>query len=136
MFALYLITTVVFFLGLLNLWLWTRRQLSQPQSNSTRANPRQQLSSEVSALNAGAIGLGERLLKIERGLNALRQRLEQIELNEQGSSTYSQAINLVKRGTTAQELMQICDLSESEAELLIMMHQQHENNNQSAWQPH
>ncbi|MDH5391608.1 MAG: DUF2802 domain-containing protein [Gammaproteobacteria bacterium] len=90
------------------------RPLQQPESY--------RMSNDLAALNAGSIGLGERLLKIERNQKLMAQRLEQLELHANGSNSYSQAINLVKQGINKQDLMATCELSEGEAGLLMMMH--------------
>lgn len=133
MFALFVITSIVFLLGLFNLWLWMRRQLKNPSSYSF-AIPENQLSSDVTALNAGAIGLGERLLKIERELKNMRERLEQVEMSAEGHASYEQAVYLVKRGMEANEIMQVCDLSQTEAELLVLMNQS-ENQSEKDYLP-
>jgi len=119
--ALLVITTSVLFLALINLMLWHRkkiRNLSElsPHHSSTR------MTSDLAALSAGSIGLGERLLKIERNQKLLAQRLEQLELHASGNGSYSQAINLVKQGINKEDLMATCELSEGEAGLLMMMH--------------
>ena len=119
--ALLVITSTILFLAIINLHLWHRRKaknisVQHPQSESTG------FTSDLAALNAGSIGLGERLLKIERNQKLLMQRLEQIELHANGNASYNQAINLVKQGINKQDLMATCELSEGEAGLLLMMH--------------
>lgn len=119
--ALLVITSTILFLAIINLHLWHRRKaknisVQNPQSESTG------FTSDLAALNAGSIGLGERLLKIERNQKLLMQRLEQIELHANGNASYNQAINLVKQGINKQDLMATCELSEGEAGLLLMMH--------------
>lgn len=119
--ALLVITSTILFLAIINLYLWHRKkaknfsvQHSQPESTG--------FTSDLAALNAGSIGLGERLLKIERNQKLLMQRLEQLELHANGNASYNQAINLVKQGINKQDLMATCELSEGEAGLLLMMH--------------
>lgn len=119
--ALLVITSTILFLAIINLHLWHRRKaknisVQHPQPESTG------FTSDLAALNAGSIGLGERLLKIERNQKLLMQRLEQLELHANGNASYNQAINLVKQGINKQDLMATCELSEGEAGLLLMMH--------------
>jgi sulfate adenylyltransferase subunit 1 (EFTu-like GTPase family) len=119
--ALLVITSIILFLAIINLHLWHRRKaknfpVQHIQAESTC------FTSDLAALNAGSIGLGERLLKIERNQKLLMQRLEQLELHANGNASYSQAINLVKQGINKQDLMATCELSEGEAGLLLMMH--------------
>lgn len=119
--ALLVITSTILFLAIINLHLWHRKkaknisvQRIQPESTC--------FTSDLAALNAGSIGLGERLLKIERNQKLLAQRVEQLELHANGNASYSQAISLVKQGINKQDLMSTCELSEGEAGLLLMMH--------------
>ena len=119
--ALLVITSIILFLAIINLQLWHRRkarnlsvQQTLPESSC--------FTSDLAALNAGSIGLGERLLKIERNQKLLAQRVEQLELHANGNASYSQAISLVKQGINKQDLMATCELSEGEAGLLLMMH--------------
>jgi len=119
--ALLVITSITLFLAMVNLKLWHRRKIK----NMTHLNPvagSNRIANDLAALNAGSIGLGERLLRIERNQKLLIQRLEQLELHANGGASYSQAINLVKQGIDKQDLMATCELSEGEAGLLMMMH--------------
>lgn len=134
--TLLLLSSAVLFLGLLNLWLWTWRRLRHVQLADYSTSSPVQLSHQVTALNAGAIGLGERLLRIEQDLKNLNQRLEQFELHADSRVSYTQAINLAKRGADFNELMEVCDLSRTEAELLVRMHQYNDAEVQQASHRH
>lgn len=119
--ALLVLISAVLFLAMINLLLWQHKKnrrvtVSQPKSSSN------QMSHDLAALNAGSIGLGERLLRIERNQKILAQKIEQLELHNSSDSSYSQAINLVKQGINKQDLMETCELSETEAGLLMVMH--------------
>lgn len=118
--ALLVLTSAILFLALINLWLWHRRKISQ-FSKSVSSTP-EKLSSDLAALNAGSIGLGERLLRIERNQKLLADRLEQVEQHDRGNSGYNQAIRLIKQGMSKNDLISSCELSEAEAGLLMMMH--------------
>ena len=127
--ALLVITSIILFLAIINLQLWHRRkarnlsvQQTLPESSC--------FTSDLAALNAGSIGLGERLLKIERNQKLLAQRVEQLELHANGNASYSQAISLVKQGINKQDLMATCELSEGEAGLLMMMHKKKQRKSQ------
>jgi len=124
--ALLVITSSVLFLALVNLLLWHRKKIRLLSESSPQNSSR--LSSDLAALSAGSIGLGERLLKIERNQKLLAQRLEQLELHASGNGSYSQAINLVKQGINKEDLMATCELSEGEAGLLMMMHKKKNQN--------
>lgn len=118
--ALLVLTSAILFLALINLWLWHRRKFAQflHSSGSTPGK----ISSDLAALNAGSIGLGERLLRIERNQKILADRLQQLELHDRNNATYNQAINLIKQGINKKDLISSCELSEAEAGLLMMMH--------------
>lgn len=120
--ALLVITSIILFLAMINLQLWHRRKLRNLSGQGT-APTSNRMSSDLAALSAGSIGLGERLLRIERNQKLIAQRLEQLELHANGNASYSQAINLVKQGMNKQDLMESCEMSEAEAGLLMTMHE-------------
>lgn len=120
--ALLVITCSILFLAIINLQLWHRRKAKRFSVQQHSQSDSTCFTTDISALNAGSIGLGERLLKIERNQKLLTQRLEQLELHANGNESYSQAISLVKQGINKQDLMATCELSEGEAGLLMMMH--------------
>ncbi len=81
-----------------------------------------ELRQDVRGLCAGAVGLDERLARIEQSGRRLKERQEQLELRDGGERLYSQAIRMVQKGSKADELVSVCGLSRNEAELIIMMH--------------
>ena len=119
--ALLVLISSVLFLALINLAVWHRKKIRSLKI-SLHHSSTGQFSSDLAALNAGSIGLGERLLRIERNQKLLAQKLEQIELHSGNNASYSQAINLVKQGINKEDLMSACELSETEAGLLMVMH--------------
>ena len=126
--ALLVITSLILFFAMINLHLWHRRKLNtfNQSTPSVSVNSAGNFLTELEAMRAGTIGLGERLVKMERNMNALIQRIEQLELDAGGQNSYAQAIKLVKQGINKKDLMDTCELSEVEAGLLMMMHK--ENN--------
>ena len=119
--ALLVLISSVLFLALINLAVWHLKKIRSFKISHHHSSPGQ-FSSDLAALNAGSIGLGERLLRIERNQKLLAQKLEQIELHSGNNASYSQAINLVKQGINKEDLMSACELSETEAGLLMVMH--------------
>jgi len=119
--ALLILTSAILFFALINLWLWHRKKISQ--LSKTNLSSPDKISSDLVALNAGSIGLGERLLRIERNQKLLADRLEQVELHDRNNSGYNQAIRLIKQGMSKNDLISSCELSEAEAGLLMMMHE-------------
>ena len=126
--ALLVITSLILLFAMINLHLWHRRKhtaLNQSASHIS-ANSAGIFLTELDAMRAGTIGLGERLVKMERKMNALIQRIDQLELDAGGQNSYAQAIKLVKQGINKKDLMNTCELSEVEAGLLMMMHKEKE----------
>jgi len=87
------------------------------------------LQADLRALCNAAVQVGERLNRSELQLKLLRQRqqelgvrqekMAQVEHQEPG---FEQAIKLARKGSSVDELMEICNLSRGEAELIAMMH--------------
>lgn len=81
------------------------------------------VSSELIALNAGSIGLGERFIKMEKQMQQLLAIIDELENKIQSTSPYAYAIELVHRGTSADNIAELCHISQTEAELMVVMHQ-------------
>ncbi len=116
-----LLSLVSLVLLLLQLWLWRRqgRILARLETQQDRAR---QIRQDVGALCAGAVGVGERMLRLERRLRNVGERQERLELSDPGERPYAQAIRMVHRGASLEEIVSSCDLTRTEAQLLVMMH--------------
>jgi len=68
------------------------------------------------------IAMEQRLRELEAALEQLRGRLERGGLADHREQLYAQAIRMVHRGAVAAELVALCGLSRSEAELIATMH--------------
>lgn len=86
------------------------------------------LQSDLRALCNAAVQVGERVNNLEQAARQLQQRQQelgvrqdQMILSEPEERSYEQAIKLAQKGTPVEEIMDICDLSRGEAELIIMM---------------
>lgn len=80
------------------------------------------LQHDIRAITAAAIGVGERVLILERRQRSLTEKQEQFDNYDPANRTYEQAIYMMKNGASSQELMEMCGISESEAELMALMH--------------
>ena len=124
--ALVLIISSMLLLAAVSVWLWTRHKLVKLDRKIDNCvinvGDDLNLKSELNALKSGSIGLGERILSLEEKLLDSKARIEQLELYSGGNSAYAEAIKLVKRGSDANELVKVCGLSQSEADLLVLMH--------------
>lgn len=64
----------------------------------------------------------QRLRELEAALEQLRGRLEQGGLTDHREQLYAQCIRMVHRGAVAEELVALCGLTRSEADLIATMH--------------
>ncbi|MFW2373081.1 MAG: DUF2802 domain-containing protein [Gammaproteobacteria bacterium] len=111
------------FLAALSLWIWTRKRIQSFQQLLTERSGSGQLSDELSALNAGSIGMGGRFLKLERELQSCARRIDELQSQIHNNSPYAQAIAMAQRGSSLKDLIEVCGLSVNEAQLLLMLHQ-------------
>jgi predicted Holliday junction resolvase-like endonuclease len=80
------------------------------------------LAFELQTMTSAAYGVGKRINTLAEQIRELDERQEEFDLKEQGSKSMQQAIALAHKGATVEELMESCDMSRGEAELLIMVH--------------
>ena len=94
-----------------------RRQLQLSQKRYQRLNR------DLQVANSGAIGMGQRLLALERQFKAgASQREVASQPQQQAPFSYSQALSLFDAGTAVDEVARICGLSRGEASLMEVMH--------------
>ena len=80
------------------------------------------LAREVAASNTGSVGMGQRLLAMEKRLQAAPQTTKKIDYyNDEDFQPYSQAAQLFKMGLDCEEVARRCGLSRAEASLIQMM---------------
>jgi hypothetical protein len=75
---------------------------------------------DVSAVCAGAVGLGEHLVHLEQRAHQLGQRQEKIEMQDPSSQSYRHAIKMMGKGADLEEVMADCGLARGEAELVAL----------------
>lgn len=80
------------------------------------------LTSNLSALCAGTIGVNKRLNQLEQHNRALQMRQDHIENQEQNDCSYGDAIQMVRHGATAPRLIEELGLRSNEADLIVMLH--------------
>jgi uncharacterized protein YoxC len=83
----------------------------------------QRLTREVAASSSGSVGMGQRLLAMEKRLQASAdKKAGKIDYyNDDEFQPYSQAAQMFKLGMDAEEVARRCGLSRAEASLLEMM---------------
>lgn len=107
---------VVGFAALLSLYKRQGRQLEQAQSQL------QALSSNLTALCSGAVGVDKRVTRLERTGRAFREWQENMQSHGSEENAFGRAIQLVRRGATAGKLVEDLGLSRNEADLIVMLH--------------
>lgn len=80
------------------------------------------LSRELAAVNNGAIGVGQRLINVEKKLNTTIDEQERLQASAE-YQPYGQAEALAGQGVKAQQLTERFGLSESEAQLMSLLRQ-------------
>jgi hypothetical protein len=82
----------------------------------------QQLRKEITLSNSGAVGMGQRLLSMEKRLQSAPPSTHKIDYyNDEDFQPYSQAAQLFKLGLDSEEVARRCGLSRAEASLIEMM---------------
>ncbi len=120
--ALILLISGLMLLMSLALFVWSRKQLQAFKIDMLANIQNSQLNRELTALNAGSIGLGERFIKMEKQVQHLLSGIDELQSNIQSSSPYAYAIELVQSGRSADNIAALCHISQTEAELMVMMH--------------
>ena len=116
-----LIVTILFVVSLLIL-AWTHKRLQAIDSQIQTQKPTDYISAELTALNKGFIGLGERLLALEKSVQVLSGRTDDMSLQLQNHTPYAHAISLAQQGSSPEDIMELCQISRNEAELLLTIH--------------
>lgn len=83
------------------------------------------LENDLQALLICARGVGEKLHHQEDEFRFIQERQEKIELNEtsQSSVPYKQIMGLINQGANKNEMMESCDLTKGEVELMMSLKQ-------------
>lgn len=77
---------------------------------------------EIAASTSGSVGMGQRLVAMEKRLQNQDKKTEKIDYyNDEEFQPYSQAAQLFKMGIDCDEVARRCGLSRAEASLLEMM---------------
>lgn len=82
----------------------------------TEANQKKQ----IQVLASGSIGMGRRLVAIEKKLNIAVERQSEI-LAKEGGVSYNRSMELLDMGATVDDLVAKCGLIRAEAELIDLL---------------
>jgi hypothetical protein len=122
--VLVILIVLILFAASLSIWVWTHKRLATFEQQILKQQKSEHVFDEITALNAGSIGLGGRFLKLEKELQSLVVRLDEVHSQVQSNTPYAHAINLAQKGSSAEEIMELCEISLNEAQLILMMHKQ------------
>ena len=81
------------------------------------------LAGELRQLRKSLVDPVNRLYEAEQRSRRLTERLEQLELREKSNRQYGQAAKLINKGSSVEEIMEICGLNRGEAELIKVMNE-------------
>jgi Protein of unknown function (DUF2802) len=82
----------------------------------------QKLMRDLAASNSGSVGMGQRLIAMEKRLQHTQKQSEKIDIyNDDEFQPYSQAAQMFQMGMDAEEVARRCGLSRAEASLLEVM---------------
>lgn len=77
---------------------------------------------ELSAILDGTLGVGKQVQVLSRDCKDLKERQQQLAQSDLGALPFNQAMRLVAEGADADQLVESCGLSRSEAELIFLLH--------------
>ncbi len=104
-------------------WITVLRRLRAVSTKLQQAEARIEiLTDNLNAICSSAVGVDQRVNRLERHGRAMESRQESVESQRKFDRPYPQAIQMVQKGATAERLMEELGLSRSEAELLFMLH--------------
>lgn len=83
---------------------------------------REAVKRELQELRSGTIGVGRRVLELEKKLGKQSEMLEEASYHDPQAKLYARAVKMVSLGAGIDELMSECELPKAEAELILRLH--------------
>lgn len=102
-------------------WLGVLLRAANKRINACN-NALQVLQADNPARHVDAATQAGRIEQLERQLQHLSRRQNQLELRDPVTQTYEPAIRMVRKGADVEELVSTCGLARAEAELIMMLH--------------
>ena len=116
----YISLACIFMLAIV-IMLLAKKQSRLQQALTDYQKQTDKLMDELKALYAGAAGQGNHIARLETQMSSLSDRQEQLDVKDPTSQSYSEAIEMIHRGASIEELLQH-GLRREEAELLMRLH--------------
>ena len=79
------------------------------------------MSQEQQAIASGSMGVGRKLILIEKQIAELKNSQEEMVRNDPNRVSYTEATRLVELGADVEDLMNSCGISRPEAELVTAL---------------
>lgn len=95
--------------------------------NHRQASQIAALQEQLNGLCAAAVGSDERTLQLEQHLHKIREYQNTLDINAGPSRAYEHAIRLARKGGGVAQLIDNCNLSDEEAQLICRLHGQSGN---------
>ncbi|WP_394200773.1 DUF2802 domain-containing protein [Shewanella waksmanii] len=86
---------------------------------------REAVKRELQELRSGTIGVGRRMLELEKRVIKQDARIDESTQQDPQARLYSRAMKMVDLGAGVDELVRECELPKAEAELLLRLHGKH-----------
>ena len=126
----FLIAALVYVIACLGLVLFLQKQLSKLRSKVEALTvlvkegdrQRESFKRELQELRCGTIGVGRRVIELEKRLLQQSERIEETTQQDPQAKLYTRAMKMVALGAGVDELIKECELPKAEAELLIRLH--------------
>ncbi|MBE7213897.1 DUF2802 domain-containing protein [Shewanella benthica] len=125
-----LIAALVYVIACLGLILYQQKQTSKLRVKvealtlliKESDRQRETVKRELQELRSGTIGVGRRMLELEKRTAKQDARLDEVNQQDPQAKLYSRAMKMVDLGASIDELIQECELPKAEAELIIRLH--------------
>ncbi|AVI67180.1 DUF2802 domain-containing protein [Shewanella sp. NKUCC05_KAH] len=126
----FLIAALVYVIACLGLVLFLQKQLSKLRSKVEALTvlvkegdrQRESFKRELQELRSGTIGVGRRVIELEKRILQQSERIEETTQQDPQAKLYTRAMKMVALGAGVDELIKECELPKAEAELLIRLH--------------
>lgn len=82
------------------------------------------LRNEIQALTSSSIGMGHRLMDVEKQLNITTEKQQELANRDPGVLAYNQAARLMEMGADVDDLVKNCGIGRPEAELMALLHKE------------
>lgn len=99
--------------------------------NRRQAGQLTALQEQLNGLCAAAVGSDERMLQLEQHLHKIREYQNTLDINTSPARAYEHAIRLARKGGGVAQLIDNCNLSDEEAQLICRLHGQSDGRQQT-----